>query len=48
VIGYADRPNKEKISGNPNLLKIGRSLLVLPLERYTAAEIAAAKRRAPS
>jgi hypothetical protein len=40
--------NKDKIGKNPNLLKVGTPLLVLPLERYTPVEIAAAKRRAPT
>lgn len=40
--------NKEKIGPNPNLLKPGTKLLLLPIERYTAAELADARRRAPS
>jgi hypothetical protein len=40
--------NKDKIGPNPNRLKSGTKLLLLPLERYTAAEQADARKRAPS
>jgi hypothetical protein len=40
--------NKEKIGTNPNRIKPGLKLLLLPLDRYTAAELADARRRAPS
>ena len=40
--------NKEKIGSNPNRIKPGMKLLLLPLQRYTAAELAEARGRAPS
>jgi hypothetical protein len=40
--------NKDKIGSDPNRIKPGMKLLLLPLQRYTAAELADARRRAPS
>lgn len=40
--------NKEKIGPNPNRLRPGTKLLLLPIQRYTAAEVAEARRRAPT
>jgi len=40
--------NKAKIGPNPNRVKPGTSLLLLKLTAYRAADIAAARRRAPS
>jgi hypothetical protein len=40
--------NREKIGANPNRLKPGTKLLLLPLERYNAAELAAARKRGPT
>lgn len=40
--------NKDKIGANPNRIRPGLQLLVLPLPRYTEQEIASAKRRAPT
>ena len=40
--------NKAKIGSNPNHIKPGTKLLLLPLSSYTGAEVAAARRRAPS
>jgi hypothetical protein len=40
--------NKDKIGPNPNRLKPGTKLLLLPLQRYTATELAEARHRAPS
>lgn len=40
--------NRDKIGTNPNRLVPGMRLLLLPKERYTTAELAAARSRAPS
>jgi hypothetical protein len=40
--------NKDKIGPNPNRIKPGMKLLLLPIERYTAVELADARRRAPT
>lgn len=40
--------NKAKIGQNPNRLKPGTKLLLLPIESYTAAEITNARKRAPT
>jgi hypothetical protein len=40
--------NKEKIGPNPNRIKPGMKLLLLPIERYAPAELADARKRAPS
>lgn len=40
--------NKHKIGSNPNRITPGMKLLLLPLQRYTAGELADARRRAPS
>jgi hypothetical protein len=40
--------NKDTIGPNPNKLKVGQQLLVLPIQRYTPQEIASAKQRAPT
>jgi hypothetical protein len=40
--------NKDKIGPNPNRIKPGTRLLLLPIERYTPTELAAARKRAPS
>lgn len=40
--------NKGKIGSNPNRLTPGTRLLLLPLARYTAAELADARKRAPT
>jgi hypothetical protein len=40
--------NEEKIGPDPNLIRPGLRLSVLPLARYTAVQIGEAKRRAPS
>lgn len=40
--------NRSKIGANPNLLRPGTKLLLLPLERYTPQEIEQARERAPS
>jgi len=40
--------NKDKIGPNPNRIKPGLKLLLLPLDRYTPVELAAARRRAPT
>jgi hypothetical protein len=39
--------NRQKIGSNPNRIQPGLSLLVLPIRRYTAKEIEAARSRAP-
>ena len=39
--------NKDTIGSNPNLVKAGTILVLLPIERYTATEIAEARKRAP-
>ena len=39
--------NKDVIGSNPNQLKAGISLLILPKEHYTAQEISSARQRAP-
>lgn len=40
--------NRQTIGSNPNRIKPGMKLLLLPLQRYTQAELAEARRRAPS
>lgn len=40
--------NKDKLGNNPNRLKPGTKLLLLPIARYASAELADARRRAPS
>ena len=40
--------NKDKIGPNPNRIKPGTKLLLLPVENYTDAEIADARKRAPA
>jgi hypothetical protein len=40
--------NRKKIGPNPNRIKPGMSLLLMRLSAYTAAEVADARRRAPS
>jgi hypothetical protein len=40
--------NKAKIGPNPNRIRPGTKLLLLPLSTYTPAEITDARRRAPS
>lgn len=40
--------NKETIGPNPNRIKPGTKLLLLPIERYTAVELASARKRAPT
>jgi hypothetical protein len=40
--------NKDRIGPNPNRIKPGTRLLLLPIERYTIGELADARRRASS
>jgi hypothetical protein len=40
--------NKDRIGNNPNRIHPGTKLLLLPLERYTQAELADARKRAPT
>ena len=40
--------NKTKIGANPNLVRAGMTLILLPMERYSPAELAEARRRAPT
>jgi len=40
--------NKEKIGPNPNLVSAGIHLLLRPLDRYTTAQLADARKRAPT
>jgi hypothetical protein len=40
--------NRDKIGSNPNLIKPGTTLLLMQLTAYSQAELAAARRRAPS
>jgi nucleoid-associated protein YgaU len=40
--------NKQRIGPNPNVVKAGTKLLLLPLSRYTQAELAAARQQAPT
>ncbi len=40
--------NKDKIGPNPNRIKPGTRLLLLPLQRYSQSELAEARRRGPT
>jgi hypothetical protein len=40
--------NKDKIGSNPNRIKPGTKLLLLPLQRYTPSELADARKRGPT